>query len=90
MGGGGAPSSRFKLPDNLVFYKIFTSPFHNSYCLLSNEIISSEYPMYLNSVEGDITKKNQGKSCEELALSLFTFLSTQEDERKCELNALLE
>ena len=46
--------------------------------------------MYLNSVEGDITKKNQGKSCEELTLSLFTFLSTQEDERKCELNALLE
>lgn len=61
MGGGGAPSSRFKLPDNLVFYKIFTSPFHNSYCLLPNEIISSEYPMYLNSVESDITKKNQGE-----------------------------
>lgn len=46
--------------------------------------------MYLNSIEGDITKKNQGKSGEELGSSLFTFLSTQEDERKCELNALLE
>ena len=40
-GEEGAPSSRFKLSDNLVFYKIFTSPFHNSHCLLSNEIISS-------------------------------------------------
>lgn len=44
----------------------------------------------MNSIKGDITKKNQEKSCEELGSSLFTFLSTQEDERKCELNAFLE
>lgn len=46
--------------------------------------------MYLNSVEGDTTKKNQAKSCEELSVSPFTYLSSQEDERKNEPTALLE